>query len=88
MKEPMRLKILDKGQRPVEAVFSDISSEVSRTYEFADGAKVTIEAPDWLHVSASGGHRLIDHAGRSHYVPVGWHHLSWTVKDGEPPFVR
>jgi hypothetical protein len=70
-----------------ELYFKDISSEVSRTYEFAGGEKVTIENPLRLNVSASGGHRVFDAQGRSHYIPAGWFHLSWTAKASQPNFV-
>lgn len=65
--------------------FKDISTEEYREYVFAD-LIVRIEAPKKLHVSASGGHRIIDAGGVSHYVPTGWRHLSWQVKDGAPEF--
>ena len=67
--------------------FTDISSEESRTYDFGDGVTVTINRPQWLSVSASGGHRLLDAAGASHYVPTGWVHLTWWAKDNQPHFV-
>lgn len=67
--------------------FNDISSEEFRVYEFPNGETVRIEAPAVLAVSASGGHRVLDGAGISHYVPTGWHHLYWKAKDGNPAFV-
>lgn len=66
--------------------FKDISSEAYREYTFAGGV-VRIEAPTHLHVSKSGGHRLLDAAGFSHYVPSGWIHLRWTAKPGAANFV-
>jgi len=69
--------------------FQDVSSEAYREYQFAkDGRVVTlrIDAPLRLHVSSSGGHRVFDAGGVSHYVPAGWHHLSWKVKDDAPHF--
>lgn len=68
--------------------FSDISSEASRQYRFADDTVVWIDAPLKLNVSASGGHRLFDASGASHYIPSGWVHLSWRAKDGAPHFVK
>ena len=62
--------------------FQDISSEVSRTYTFPGGDTVTIAAPVGLNVSESGGHRIEDKAGVAHYIPAGWIHLTWTVKQG------
>ena len=66
--------------------FVDISSEAWRHYEYKD-SKVLINKPIALHVSKSGGHRLFDADGISHYIPSGWIHLSWMVKDDEPHFV-
>jgi hypothetical protein len=67
-------------------VFSDISDELSRTYRFAGGEEVVITRPTALNVSASGGHRVLDAAGDSHYIPTGWIHLTWTAKPGQPQF--
>lgn len=68
--------------------FSDISSEKWREYKFANGETVRIEQPLQLNVSDSGGHRIFDASGVSHYVPAGWIHLQWESKDGAPNFVR
>ena len=68
--------------------FEDISSERWREYRFLGGDVVRIEAPIKLNVSESGGHRIFDAEGRSHYIPTGWIHLSWVAKDGEPNFVK
>lgn len=67
--------------------WTDISSEQFRVYEFADQS-VKVENPLWLSVSKSGGHRLFDANGVSHYVPTGYRHLYWKVKDGAPHFVK
>ena len=67
--------------------FDDISSEQRRTYTFPGGDKVTIEAPLKLNVSASGGHRVIDAEGNSHYIPFKWIHLEFQTKPGADPFV-
>ncbi len=67
--------------------FSDISSEQYRTYTFPTTV-VTIKEPTHLNVSASGGHRLFDVSGKSHYIPTGWVHLEWEAKKGQPNFVR
>ena len=66
--------------------FVDISSEEWREYEFASGAKVRIDEPLQLHVS-DHGHRVLDANGTSHYIPLGWIHLSWRAKNGQPHFV-
>lgn len=68
--------------------FKDISSERYREYRFRGGDVVRIEAPLKLNVSESGGHRIFDAEGVSHYIPAGWIHLSWVAKDGEPNFVK
>lgn len=67
--------------------FADISSESFRVYEFADKT-VRIEEPLALSVSQSGGHRIFDASGVSHYVPSGYRHLYWQVKEGKPHFVK
>lgn len=68
--------------------FADISSEQWREYRFLGDETVRIEAPLKLNVSASGGHRIFDAAGVSHYIPAGWIHLMWAAKDGAPNFVK
>jgi hypothetical protein len=68
--------------------FSDISSEESRIYVFPGGDSVILTNPLKLNVSASGGHRVFDGFGVSHYIPAGWIHLSWQAKEGKPHFVR
>jgi hypothetical protein len=72
--------------------FTEISSEMYREYTFPakEGGrfvKVRINNPTHLSVSESGGHRLLDADGVSHYVPSGWVHLSWKAKEGQPNFV-
>lgn len=68
--------------------FTDISSEEYRVYEFNNGKSIRINNPLKLHVSPSGGHRLFDNSGESHYIPKGWVHLHWKAKDGFPNFVK
>lgn len=68
--------------------FIDISSELWRRYDFADGDEVLIELPLCLSVSASGGARILDTEGLCHYVPEGWIHLEWRVREGAPHFVK
>lgn len=67
--------------------FADISSESFRTYDYGNKT-VTIKNPIYLNVSKSGGHRLFDAEGFSHYVPNGWVHIFWKAKDGQPNFVK
>lgn len=67
--------------------FISIESEKYREYVFIkDGEQqiVRINSPVKLNVSKSGGHRILDSDGISHYIPSGWIHLSWF---GSPPFV-
>jgi hypothetical protein len=66
--------------------FNDISDEVRRQYDFHGGESVVLESPLKLNVSESGGHRILTADGVSHYIPAGWIHLSWTVKEGAEHF--
>lgn len=68
--------------------FTNIESEEWREYTFPRGESVRIEGPVALNVSKSGGHRLLDKNGTSHYVPPGWIHLRWQVREGLPHFVK
>lgn len=65
--------------------FESLEDEQFRVYEF-DSGTVMIEKPVALNVSASGGHRVLDAEGVSHYIPAGFHHLYWKVKEGQPNF--
>lgn len=65
--------------------FEDISSEFWRVYDYGNGKTVVIEQPQMLSVSKSGGHRVFDRFGISHYVQSGWVHLYW---DASPNFVK
>jgi hypothetical protein len=68
--------------------FIDMSSEESRSYDFGERGNITINNPALLNVSTSGGHRIFDGDGISHYVPSGWIQLSWVAKEGKPHFVK
>lgn len=68
--------------------FSDISTEKYRTYEYPDGGTITIKNPTDLNVSKSGGHRVLDSQGVSHYIMPGWRHLYWEVWEGAANFVK
>lgn len=68
--------------------FTDISSEEFRQYEFLGGDRVRIDAPLYLNVSKTGGHRVFDSKGVSHYIPLTWIHLFWKAKEGQPNFVK
>lgn len=68
--------------------FKLIGTERRRTYEWADGYKLTIEYPQYLNVRPSGGHRILDAEEVSHYIPTGWRHLYWTVQGTSANFVK
>ena len=72
--------------KPVMLEFKDVSDELYRIYEWPDGKIVKVKDPVSLNVSKSGGHRVLDKAGMSHYIPSGWVHLYWKVKPGKEPF--
>ena len=71
-----------------DLIFDDIYSEAERIYNFGQKGFVKIKNPIKLAVSNSGGHRIFDATGTSHYIPHGWIHLSWTAKQGQPNFVK
>lgn len=48
---------------------------------------IRIENPLKLCVKPNG-HRVWDAKNESHYIPSGWIHLRWSVKNGEPNFVK
>ena len=52
--------------------FQDISEERQRTYHFPNGTPFTVQDPIALHVSDSGGHRLILKDGSSVYIRPTW----------------
>lgn len=68
--------------------FVDISSEKIRTYRFPGDEVIQIPGPQYLNVSRSGGHRILNVHGVSFYVPKGWIMLSWEAKDEAPHFVK
>lgn len=74
--------------------FIDISSELWRRYYFPttsdrlEGEEVTIFEPRWLSVSENGAARILDEAGFCHYIPFGWIHLEWQVREDGPHFVK
>ncbi len=86
----MTIKLKLGGKMKV-VEFDDISGEEYRIYFFTseklpDGRErpmieIKIDNPQWLNVSKSGGHRLVDEKGISHYVPCGWKHLCWKARD-------
>lgn len=70
-----------------ELDFTDISSELYREYKF-DTQTIRIENPLRLNVSSTGGHRVFDAQGESHYIPTGWMQLTWKSRAGLPNFVK
>lgn len=77
----------DDLRNNTELTFKDISSEKSRKYRFPKDEVVEINEPVALNVSRTGGHRILDSKGESHYVSSGWIQLSWVAKDDQPHFV-
>ncbi len=69
-------------------MFIDVSSEDAIKYVFPGGDVVLIQDPQWLSVSASENHRILDRRGVSHYIPFGWIHISWGARPGQPHFVK
>lgn len=65
--------------------FEDISSEFWRVYDYGKGKTVVVELPQMLSVSKSGGHRVFDRFGVSHYVISGWLQIYW---EASPNFVK
>ena len=72
-----------------DMVFDNISSEKFRQYNFPDGGRYVIENPLLLNVSKSGGHRVFDAQGLSHYVhpKEGWS-IVWKARRKQPNFVK
>jgi hypothetical protein len=91
----MKMIKLKLGGEMKDAEFTDISGEEWRKYLFAEevlpdgrirrSVSLQINGPAYLNVSPSGGHRILDKEGISHYVPCGWKHLSWKAN---PHFVK
>lgn len=67
--------------------FIDIDSELWREYRFQNNETIRIINPLKLCVK-SKGHRVWDAQNTSHYIPTGWIHLKWKVKDNEANFVK
>lgn len=68
-----------------DLTFASIMDEEFRTYIF-ENKEVTIKNPMYLNVSKSGGHRVYDVYGYSHYIPSGWVQLTWKARKGKLPF--
>lgn len=71
-----------------------LESEEYREYEFPGGGVIRIAEPVALSLTtlgcppgvAGGSHRIVDAAGRSHYIPRGWLQLTWEARGGSPHF--
>ena len=61
--------------------WQNIDHETYRVYMFKGGDVIRIDHPLFLHVSKSGGHRILDKEDISHYIPTGWIHLYWETDD-------
>ena len=69
--------------------FVDISSERRREYRNASGVFHSVDEPQYLAISPSGNHRILDAAERCHAVDLAAGvAVIWTVHDGAPHFVR
>ncbi len=68
-------------------IFTDISSEEFREYEYPDGHVKKYDSPLQLNVSPNG-HRLFLENGDCVYVTKGWRTIRWRVKEGAPHFVK
>ena len=65
--------------------WNDISAEYYREYQMCSGNTLRIVEPLLLHVSASGGHYVIDSRGVTYYVPKdSWDSLQWFNKVNHP----
>jgi len=68
--------------------FTDISSERYRMYNYSDKSSIIINHPQFLSVSKSGGHRIIDLNEVCHYIQPGWQEIVWEVHKSKPHFVK
>ena len=69
--------------------FFEVDTEEYRVYSWLDSSYLRIDNPLYVSVNPkNGGHRVLDSAGVSHYIPATWKHLSWKAKDGAPHFVK
>ena len=67
--------------------FFDVTSERYREYVFLGKGTIKIEEPVAVAVSRSG-HRVLDTAGISHFIPSSWDAIHWEAKEGQPHFVK
>lgn len=57
-------------------------NEITRTYTFSDGSRITIEAVRELSISPSDNHRLKTADGRLHIVRGNWNHIEINSEKG------
>jgi hypothetical protein len=71
-----------------DLVFTDISSEIYREYNFPNGTKMRIEDPMYLNVN-NGGHRVKDMQGNCYYINIkdSWW-ITWQSYSDKPDFVK
>ena len=67
---------------PENMSFNSLESEEYRIYFFPKGEERRIDYPVAINVSRSGGHKIIDGDGITHYIPKGWIELVWKARDG------
>lgn len=67
--------------------FTDISSEAERHYLYPEGFTLEIKDPQYLSVSDSGNHYVVDIKGRCYIITPGWRIISWQTKQDRPHFV-
>ena len=79
--------------------FGNIDNEVFRVYVFPPtrvgepNNEYRVEEPEAINFKApvgtwvaGGSHRVVDKAGRAHYIPSGWIAMYWDKPKGEKPF--
>lgn len=59
-----------------ELVFKSLADEEYREYVYPNGTTIKVSGKS-LHVSKSGGHRIVGNDGLAHYIAPGWVHLKW-----------
>lgn len=71
-----------------EREFTDISSEGYRVYLYPDQTQIQILNPQFLSVSASGNHYVVNAESDCYIIAPGWRAILWKTKPGAPHFVR
>lgn len=66
--------------------FKSVENETYRLYIYKNGFTIKVDNPVAIHISRSGGHRLILASGRCMYVKAGWIAFAYEkAKDDEGP---